>query len=126
MECRTTTTTYNLKSPTIAFFSLTVDASYASQYEYQLELASQVSFKIVPVPPPQGAESLLLVPELEGLDWVDALATLLDAGLQPSPYSQAGAAVEEPETGMRVLSQRPEAGELVVAGSAVVVVLKGA
>ena len=100
----------------------TMNATYTNHYDYALELASNVEFKIVPVPAPVRAEGLVLVPDTVGADWPDALATLLAAGLEPAPFDQAGA-VATPLAGWKVLSQRPAANALAPSCGRVVVVV---
>ncbi|ASJ71983.1 PASTA domain-containing protein [Granulosicoccus antarcticus] len=54
-----------------------VDANYANKYSFNLQAASKVTFKIVPVPPTAQAEEIRVVPHLDGRASTEA-AQILD------------------------------------------------
>lgn len=53
----------------IEMYATPMDAGYANKYDYNLQAASQLTFKIVPVPPSPKAEEMKVVPDLNaGID----------------------------------------------------------
>lgn len=59
------------KSATL--YATPVDAAYSNTFGYSTELGAKVTFKIVPVPAPEGVEDLRVVPALVGKTIADAL-----------------------------------------------------
>lgn len=62
-------------------YAMPVDAGYANAYGYQADIAAKLTFKIVPVPPPEGADELRLIPDLSGRTMSEARTALEALGL---------------------------------------------
>ncbi|MEM8553463.1 MAG: hypothetical protein AAGF71_01420 [Pseudomonadota bacterium] len=58
-------------------YATPVDGGYANRFNFQSDLRAKVSFKIVPVPAPQGAENIRRVPDLTGRN-LAAVRTVAD------------------------------------------------
>jgi hypothetical protein len=89
-----------------------VDAGYANSYGYQADIAAKLTFKIMPVPPPDGADELRMVPDLAGrsLAAPAAVAALEALGLTALLVGGDGQTVETPDDGDEVKNQEPAAG----------------
>lgn len=88
-----------------------INAGNTSRYGFDVQLASSLRFKIVPIPPPEGAEQLRRVPDLVGLDLTAASDALTDVELVAAPKG----------SGAQVLKQGPPAGSWLRAGSTVTI-----
>lgn len=97
----------------IKLYATPVDAGYASRFNFSLQAASRLKFKVVPIPPSNAAEALLVVPALVGLrlDEARARLTLLNV---PATLPEGA-----PET--VVTKQSPAAGTILPEGGHVVV-----
>ena len=99
-------------------YATPVDAGYANQYGYTADISATLTFTIVPIPPPQGADELRVVPDLVGRTVLAARTALEALGLAVSIIEAGGASVsvadEEP-----VLSQVPVTGTVRSLGDAV-------
>lgn len=85
-------------------FAAPVDAGYASKYDFKIEAASKVKFRIVPVPPSPAAEALRVVPALVGKTLAAAreLLAKLDVAYSlpdPAPAETAVVATQTPSAG---------------------------
>lgn len=105
-------------------YATPVDASYANRFNFSAEVSAKLTFKIVPVPPPQGIEDIRIVPALVGVNLADALARLsalnlvaevvmIDGG-QTTPWDEA----KDPST-FSVIVQAPADTPLLRAGQTV-------
>lgn len=93
-------------------YAAPVDAGYANAYGYQADIAAKLTFRIVPVPPPDGADELRVVPAVTGLD-PDAAAELLGSfGLGAVLVDGDGAPVTAPGDTDVVADQSPAAGAI--------------
>jgi hypothetical protein len=101
-----------LKALSMKMYAAPVDAGYANAYGYQADIAAKLTFRIVPVPPPDGADELRIVPDLAGRS-PDAARDALDAlGLGEVFVNADGATVETPADTDVVLAQTPAAGAI--------------
>lgn len=89
----------------IKLYAAPVDAGYSSRYNYQLQAASTVKFKVVSVPPSNVAEEIRVMPALVGMSLADAKARLNLLGI--SANFPTAASESAPVTG-----QQPDAGTL--------------
>ncbi len=104
-------------------YATPVDAGYANQYGYTADVSATLTFKIVPIPPPQGADELRLVPDLTGRP-ADAARTALEAlGLTVRLVDADGATVT-PSEGMSVAAQVPATGTIRSIGDEVVLTVE--
>lgn len=105
-------------------YATPVDAGFAGRYGYRAQVSSKITFKIVPVPAPNGADELRLVPDLAGRGLAEAVATLEALGLVPLTVDDSGAEIEaSPQT--TVASQTPPAAALLRLGDTVRLSLSG-
>jgi hypothetical protein len=91
-------------SSKLRVFAAPVDAGYASKYDFKIEAASKVKFRIVPVPPSPAAEALRVVPALVGKTLAAAreLLAKLDVAYSlpdPAPAETAVVATQTPSAG---------------------------
>lgn len=92
--------------PGIRLYVAPLDANYTNRYEYDLQAASVIKFRIVPVPPSTQAAEMKVVPRLERVAWKDASRRLAQLGIPfevPSP---------PPRDDELVLGSEPGPGEL--------------
>ncbi len=82
-----------------------MDASYTNRYEYDLNAASTIKFRVVAVPPSTQAAEMKVVPRLDGVAWDEARRRLRQLDI---PFEVPTPAPREDE---RVLATSPDAGE---------------
>ncbi|SEG10905.1 PASTA domain-containing protein [Marinobacterium lutimaris] len=91
-----------------------VDAGYSNQYGYSADISAKLTFRIVPIPPPEGVDELRLVPELTGKKLSQARLLLeayeLELEIDADPAEDA-----DPE----ILSQEPVAGGIARVGDSI-------
>ncbi len=95
----------------IRLYGSTMDANYTNRYDYDMQAASVIKFRIVPVPPSTAAADVKVVPRLARMTFKDASARLVELGIPfnlPSP---------PPRDDEMVQGTQPDAGELLSAGS---------
>lgn len=90
-------------------YATPVDAGYANHYGYSAHISATLTFKIVPVPPPQGADELRVVPSLvtrtvaacrTSLEALGLLATFVKAdGSTATPGDDVAVTVQDPAAG---------------------------
>lgn len=93
-------------------YAAPVDAGYANAYGYQADIAAKLTFRIVPVPPPDGADELRVVPAVVGLAPDTAAETLESFGLGATLVDADGVAVDTPADTDVVFDQSPAAGAI--------------
>lgn len=93
-------------------YAAPVDAGYANAYGYQADIAAKLTFRIVPVPPPDGADELRVVPKVTGLAPDAASDALAAFGLEATLVDGTGAPVATPAADAAVTAQDPEAGAI--------------
>lgn len=86
-----------------------VDPTYANSYDYDLQAATVIKFKVVAVPPPPRAADMKVMPPLAGMDSQKAREKLAGMGI---PFVVDG-------TGTVIDKTTPQAGELILAGEKV-------
>lgn len=94
-------------------YAAPVDAGYANAYGYQADISAKLTFRIVPVPPPDGADELRLVPDLSGRSVVEAEAALDALGLEVGFVDVDGEALDDPDPSHIVSAQDPAASSVV-------------
>lgn len=94
-----------------------VDASYVNRYEYNLQAASVIKFRVVPVPPSPQAAEMKIVPPLAGMISRDAAERLSELGIPFTATRPIG-------SGNTVESTTPGAGGLIGPGQSVTLTLK--
>lgn len=86
-----------------------VNADYSNKFNYQVQAASEIQFKIVPVPPSVAAEHLRAVPALIGKTLNEADQLLASVGLSLALADPDA----DPGDDALVTTQQPEAGAII-------------
>jgi hypothetical protein len=107
-------------------YATPVDAGYAGRYGYKADISAKLTFRIVPVPAPNGADELRLVPDLAKRAVAAAETALAGIGLAARVEDATGAVVETPPADAEVASQAPDQGTILRAGDVVTLRLKPA
>lgn len=100
-------------------YATPVDAGYSNRYGYSANISATLTFKILPVPAPQGADELRVVPEVVGRTVAEARTALQALGLAASVVDADGASLTAADDAA-VLSQEPGAATVVGLGDEVV------
>lgn len=103
-----------------------VDANYANRYNYSAEASAKITFKIVPVPAPDGGDELRAIPDLSGLTVAAALERLEQVGLRGEVVDRNGDAVEPVNTTVALTGQDPAPGALGRLGDEVLLIINTA
>jgi PASTA domain len=90
----------------LKLYAAPVDAGYSSRFNYQLQAASKVKFKIVSIPPSNAADALQAMPALVGLPLGEARSRLRLLGITATTTPAEGG--DE----LPVTSQLPAPGAL--------------
>lgn len=95
-------------------YVMPVNATYTSRYDYNITSASQIKFKVVPIPAPPQASALRVVPVLKGRTISEArrILSLLELdGIWQAPAT--------PDDSTIISSQEPGSGTFVQVGSSI-------
>ena len=111
-------------SPKPRIYASLVDGGYANRYGYQADVSAKLTFKIVPVPPPEGADELRRLVDLVGKSVAESNTLLEQQGLGLIVHDSAGAVVEIPAAENIVATQIPAAQEIVRLGDEIIVTLQ--
>lgn len=87
-------------------YATPVDAGYANQYGYTADVSATLTFKIVPIPAPQGADELRRVPDVIGRPTSAARMALEALGFTVRLVVPDGA-TPDPTREMTVVDQDP-------------------
>lgn len=102
----------------VQLYASPMDASYTNRYDYDLQAASVIRFKIVPVPPSVEIAERKLVPALKTMKLIDARQRLASLGI---PFQiEAGVT---PTEGSQIQDTNPPEGALLAAGEKVTLLL---
>ncbi|MGY6409869.1 MAG: PASTA domain-containing protein [Alkalilacustris sp.] len=104
-------------------YATPVDAGYAGRYGYRADIAAKLTFRIVPVPAPDGADELRLVPDLADRSVALAREALAGLGLGAAVEAADGTAVEPAPEAATVAAQRPAPGTILRLGDTVTLVV---
>ncbi len=63
-------------------YATPVDAGYANRYGYQANISAKLTFKIIPVPAPEGADELRKMPNLVGHSLIESRTIADSLGLE--------------------------------------------
>lgn len=105
-------------------YATPVDAGYANQFGYSADISAKLTFKIVPVPAPEGADELRLVPDLSGRAIADASQAIDRLGLRAILRATDGTLIAAPPSGATVQSQSPAPGQILRLGNEVTLTLQ--
>lgn len=104
-------------------YATPVDASYGNRYSFEANVAAKLTFKIVPVPPPDALEGLRVVPDVTEWLLADAIERLALLNLQASVVDSDGKPVDEPAGQPKVERQEPAPGQVAREDEPVLLVL---
>lgn len=105
-------------------YATPVDAGYANQYGFSADVSAKLTFKIMPVPPPDGADELRRVPNVVGVTADDAQRALGALGLVMVVQDADGQTVTSFDETKKVDAQIPASTEIVRLEDEVAVRLK--
>ena len=111
-------------SPKPRIYASLVDGGYANRYNYQADVSAKLTFKIVPVPPPEGADELRRLANVVGKTLAQASRLLEQQGLDPIVKDAQGTVVENPADDKIVATQIPAALEIVRLDDEIVLTLQ--
>ncbi|GGB86484.1 hypothetical protein GCM10011352_10480 [Marinobacterium zhoushanense] len=97
-----------------------VDAGYSNQYGFSADVSAKLTFRIVPIPPPDGVDELRLAPELVGRSLADARSVAEQLGLSVAVEAEEGVDIDDSKL---VATQTPTADSIVRAGDELSVTL---
>ncbi|MFW5844885.1 MAG: hypothetical protein ACOCXJ_01525 [Planctomycetota bacterium] len=91
-------------------YATPVDAGFQNRYGYQADISAKLTFKIVPVPAPEGADELRVVPDLTGPGLtVAAAASLLESlGMELLVQDENDNEIANPAGDAVIATQDPE------------------
>lgn len=101
-----------------------VDAGFANRYGFTASASAKLTFKIVPVPPPDGIDQARVMPDLAGRTIGDALLVLDMLDLAVRIVDKDGNAASAAEATAVVAETDPVAGTVVRTDGEIVVRLK--
>lgn len=101
-----------------------VDAGFANRYGFTASASAKLTFKIVPVPPPDGIDQARVMPDLAGRKIGDALLVLDMLDLAVRIVDKDGNAASAPDAVAVVAETDPVAGTVVRTDGEIVVRLK--
>ncbi|MEM7684783.1 MAG: hypothetical protein ACFB03_07740 [Paracoccaceae bacterium] len=104
-------------------YSTPVDARYANQFGFSADISAKLTFKIVPVPAPDGADELRLVPDLNLRKPSGVIEALDRLALEPEFRDADGVAISDPGEDLVVSAQDPAPDSIARTGDAVAVTL---
>lgn len=88
-------------------YATPVDAGYSNRYGYQADISAKLTFKIVPVPSPQGVDELRILPDLTGATAAAAQQRLAALELEAIFVDAEGKEVTELDDSAIIQSQTP-------------------
>lgn len=88
-------------------YATPVDAGYANRYGYQANISAKLSFKIVPVPAPEGADELRVVPNLINKTMAESITITSSLGFEITVKNNDGVVIETAEENAKVIAQEP-------------------
>lgn len=106
-------------------YATPVDAGYANRFGYQANISAKLSFKIVPVPAPDGVDEIRVLPNFVGKTVAQSREVAESLGLEVLIQNAAGEVIEVPDENDIVSLQEPtvESRDYVLVGDEVVLTL---
>lgn len=103
-------------------YATPVDAGYANRYGYQANISAKLSFKIVPVPAPDGVDDIRVLPDFVGKPVSESREVANSLGLEILIQNVAGEVIDVPDENGIVSQQEPsvESRDFVLVGDEVV------
>lgn len=104
-------------------YAAPVNADLTNRYGFQSSAAARIQFKIVPVPAPGQASDIRVIPNLVGMTLANAQQLTNQLDLELTITDQPGEPLEHTDGSANITSQRPNPGDIVLAGNQVEVQL---
>lgn len=102
----------------VRLYASPMDASYTNRYDYDLQAASVIKFKIVPVPPATEIADRKIIPDLKTMKLGDARQRLASLGI---PFQMEEGVT--PTDGAQVRDTNPPEGSLLAPGEKLTLML---
>jgi hypothetical protein len=110
-------------------YATPVDGAYANRFGYQANISARLTFKIVPVPAPDGFDELRVLPDFRGRTLAEALGLAEQLGLEVEVRDGSGVLLDDADGDSEIREQEPEYTDpptIVRAGDEVVLVIEPA
>lgn len=107
-------------------YATPVDASYANRFGYQANISAKLTFKIVPVPAPDGVDDLRVLPDFRDKTITDSLELAASIGLDLRVLDATGLLLDNPD-GAAIVGQQdpsPEPPRFTQVGDEIVLTVK--
>lgn len=112
-----------LNTASSKIYGTPVDARYANQFGFSADISAKLTFRIVPVPAPDGADELRLVPDMNLRSPVSATDALDRLGLVPVFHDADGVVIPSPDEALVVTAQEPATDSIARTGDEVILTL---
>jgi len=89
-------------------YATPVDAGYANRYGYKADISATLTFKIVPVPAPDGVDELRVLPDFVGKTIAQSRALAESLGLEIRVFGADNVLLESPDETSSVAAQEPQ------------------
>jgi hypothetical protein len=103
-------------------YATPVDGGYANKYDVQGTVSAKLTFRIVPVPAPDGLDDVRVVPNL--VDKSLGAAQDIAARFELETSTDSTEAESNPSSDAKVVAQDPAAGDVVLAGQTIVLTIE--
>ncbi len=100
-----------------------VDAGYSNRYGFQANVSAKLTFKIVPIPAPDGVDELRIVPDLISKTIADCRLIAESLDLVIRVQNSEGILIENPEESSFVTNQNPLPDQYARHGDEIVVTI---
>lgn len=107
--------------PRARMYATPVDAAFANRYAFAATASARLTFRIVPVPPPEGMDRVRVMPDLSGRKLGDALRVLDLLDLAPRILDAQGATASDPPATATIAATEPAGGAVVSVAEDIVV-----
>lgn len=106
-------------------YATPVDAGYANRFGYQANISAKLTFKIVPVPAPDGVDEIRVLPNFVGKNIAQSREVAESLGLEILIHNVAGEVILVPDESGVVSLQEPsvESRDYVLVGDEVVLTI---
>ncbi len=88
-------------------YATPVDAGYANRYGFQADVSAKLTFKIVPVPAPDGIDELRIVPDFIGKTIIESQTIAKSVGLEIIVHNTDGSLIDNPDENANITKQAP-------------------
>lgn len=108
-------------------YATPVDAGYANRYGYQANVSAKLTFKIVPVPAPDGVDELRVLPDFVGKTVTESRDLAESLGLEAVFHNAGDELLKTPDESASVTQQNPvyELRKLARTGDEIILTIVG-